>query len=130
MASSERSLYTLTWAIIGAAEALPIVTYVSNAFGPVVSGEPSGLNVTWNQGTSSVAAGRWSTVQVMALPLFATANRATSTRHVNRAFFILEISSLTIKFSIQEIGNFAAARDPITSQQCRSFFRIEAQSPK
>jgi hypothetical protein len=96
----DRSLYTETWAIVGAEEALPIVTMVSRAGcreGLVtVCGEPSGLNVTWNQGTSNVAAGRWSTVHVMALALPATANRATSTMHVTKVFFIIEISSLLL----------------------------------
>jgi len=80
------------WAIIGAEEALQIVTSVSRALSPVESGVPSALNVASKYGTRSVAAGRWSMVHVMALALPATASKATTTKHVIRVFFI-EISS-------------------------------------
>ena len=90
--SSVRSLNTLTWAIIGAEEALQIVTSVSRASGPTPRGVPSGLNVASKYGTRSVAAGRWSMVHVMALALPAMAKSAAIARHVIRVFFI-EISS-------------------------------------
>src|SRR5512134_860427 len=90
--SSVRSLNTLTCAIIGADEALQMVTSVSRALAPVPDGVPSGLNVASKYGTRSVAAGRWSMVHVMALALPAIAKRAAMAKHVIRVFFI-EISS-------------------------------------
>ncbi len=51
--------------------------------------------MTWKYGTSSVAAGRWSTVHVMANAGVATASTATTAKHASRVFFI-EISSLQL----------------------------------
>src|SRR6266566_5075033 len=90
--SSVRSLNTLTWAIIGAEEALQIVTSVSRASGPAPRGDPSGLNVASKYGTRSVAAGPRSTPHVMALALPAIAKSVAIAKHVIRVFFI-EISS-------------------------------------
>ena len=82
-----------------------IVTIVSRASGPVGFRSPPGLKLTWKYGTSSVAAGRWSTVHVTAPAGLAIARTAAIARHAKRVFFI-EISSLrlilrkhTIEFS-------------------------------
>ena len=45
----------------------------------LVSTDPSAFRCTWKYGTRSVAAGRWSIVQVTAIALEATATNATTT---------------------------------------------------
>src|SRR6185369_4157203 len=68
----------------------------SKEVGPVPRIVPSALNVAWKYGMSSVAAGRWSMVHVIALAPVAIANRATTAIHVRKVFFI-EISSLLLR---------------------------------
>src|SRR5438132_3030489 len=120
--SSVRSLNTLTCAIIGAEEALQIVTGVSRASVPAPRGVPSGLNVASKYGTRSVAAGRWSMVHVMALALPAMAKSAAIARHVIRVFFI-EISSSHLDTERKTPGA-SVARDPITSRNS-NFFHLK-----
>src|SRR5215471_10303326 len=58
---------------------------------------------------SSVAAGRWSMVHVMAPALLAIASTATTAIHVRKVFFIIEISSLLLTAKKTRLSSFLRA---------------------